>query len=387
MKKNVNKNVLFIGYYAPDKVFNSIVRNGINNMSAARQVLEENLLKGISSIEDIELNAVSYIPSNKQINISKSSKIGDLEIIHFPIIKGSLLSWIRNSLKFYSYLKSSTKLETSVIMYAVNPVFMIPLMILKPFRKYKLTTICSEVPNYRRYKKGVGSSIKKAILSFFNSKFDKYVFLTKSMSEVVNIGNKPYIVMEGIASETQYIADKEPRKNIVMYAGGLHSDNKVDVLIQAAIQNKNIEECVICGSGPQEGELKKLAAGNSKVKFLGRLSHENVLQLERQAKILVNLRDKNNILTKYSFPSKLMEYLSSGAWVISTKLDGIPEEYFDYIEPLEQNDVRNLSDLFDKLLTLSEDSRESHAINSVNFLRECKSIDFQAKRLIGFILE
>ena len=92
MKKNVNKNVLFIGYYAPDKVFNSIVRNGINNMSAARQVLEENLLKGISSIEDIELNAVSYIPSNKQINISKSSKIGDLEIIHFPIIKGSLLS-------------------------------------------------------------------------------------------------------------------------------------------------------------------------------------------------------------------------------------------------------------------------------------------------------
>ena len=37
-------------------------------MSAARQVLEENLLKGISSIEDIELNAVSYIPSNKQIN-------------------------------------------------------------------------------------------------------------------------------------------------------------------------------------------------------------------------------------------------------------------------------------------------------------------------------
>ena len=161
----------------------------------------------------------------------------------------------------------------------------------------------------------------------------------------------------------------------------------MDVLIQAAIQNKNIEECVICGSGPQEGELKKLAAGNSKVKFLGRLSHENVLQLERQAKILVNLRDKNNILTKYSFPSKLMEYLSSGAWVISTKLDGIPEEYFDYIEPLEQNDVRNLSDLFDKLLTLSEDSRESHAINSVNFLRECKSIDFQAKRLIGFILE
>ena len=38
----------------------------------------------------------------------------------------------------------------------------------------------------------------------------------------------------------------------------------------------------------------------------------------------VNPRQNNEEFTKYSFPSKTMEYLASGVPVVAYKLDGIP---------------------------------------------------------------
>ena len=55
-------------------------------------------------------------------------------------------------------------------------------------------------------------------------------------------------------------------------------------------------------------------------------------------RILVNFRSPNEELTKYSFPSKILEYISSGSLVLSTRLLGIPDEYFSYIVPLDQAD-------------------------------------------------
>jgi glycosyltransferase involved in cell wall biosynthesis len=61
------------------------------------------------------------------------------------------------------------------------------------------------------------------------------------------------------------------------------------------------------------------------------LKRDEVLQLQKSCTVLINPRPKNGEYTKYSFPSKIMEYMSSGTPVIAYKLEGIPEEYYEHI--------------------------------------------------------
>lgn len=378
--------LLYIGYYMSEQLFDEIVKHKINNMSTARQSLEYGLLKEFSQINDFNIKAISYVPASKEIKIPSESRIGQLSISHIPIIKNRLTSYLKGAWRFWHYLWKEIPKGSAVVMYAVNPIFMFPLSIAKTAKKLTLTTICSEVPKYRRYDKSLAMRFKKSIQTFFNNRFDKYILLTEPMKEVVAVKNKPYMVMEGIAAELPDKPSDSQRKNIVMYAGGLHPDNNLRLLIEACNRSSMVEECWICGSGPQEKDLASLIADNQRIKLLGRRSHEEVKNLEKQVKILINLRDSGNPLTRYSFPSKIIEYLASGAQVISTRLAGIPAEYFDYLHTIDDDRLTadNLADLFNEILSLPEQELQQRASKSLKFLKENKSAEIQSKRIIEF---
>lgn len=55
-----------------------------------------------------------------------------------------------------------------------------------------------------------------------------------------------------------------------------------------------------------------MATKDRRIQYLGSIPHDEILQLQRTASLLVNPRTPEGIYTKYSFPSKTMEYLASG---------------------------------------------------------------------------
>ena len=63
-----------------------------------------------------------------------------------------------------------------------------------------------------------------------------------------------------------------------------------------------------------------------RIEFLGMLPRTDVLELQSKATILVNPRQPVGDFTKYSFPSKTIEYMASGTPLLMYKLPGIPEE-------------------------------------------------------------
>ena len=73
--------------------------------------------------------------------------------------------------------------------------------------------------------------------------------------------------------------------------------------------------------------LNEYAAKDARIKVLGRLSHDEVLEYEKQADLLVNIGNQNANLT----PSKVFEYLSYGKPILSTYcLDGdTSKKYLD----------------------------------------------------------
>ena len=107
--------------------------------------------------------------------------------------------------------------------------------------------------------------------------------------------------------------------------------------------------------------------------------------MESQAKVLVNFRNPNEKLTRYSFPSKILEYIASGSMVISTRLIGIPEEYFKYVIPVNLDDNKEVLSTLRMVLQLSSEEYVSKCREAIEFVQNFKNRDFQTKRIITFL--
>lgn len=99
-------------------------------------------------------------------------------------------------------------------------------------------------------------------------------------------------------------------------AGGLHERYGLKMLVDAFVSN-NLPglKLVIYGSGPYEEELKGVCSQHNTVEYRGVAPNDEIVKAERDATLLVNPRPTHEEFTKYSFPSKNMEYMVSGAIV------------------------------------------------------------------------
>lgn len=379
--------ILYVGYYVEDSTFSEIVNRKINNMSVARQKFEYNIIRGLHEQLGENVSFISYVPTDGKLMIPPSSIVDNATITHLAIQKGSVGSVLAAYTKFRKYLLSlgEEKLKgLRVLMYAVIPPFEQALLSLKKKYGIKIITICSEVPALRRYGKSISASIKKNIMTLYNEQFDGYVFFSDEMKNVVKCKNKPTMVLEGIAPEIR----RKPtagKKNVVMYAGGLAADNNIPFLLECCKDIPELDEVWICGVGPDVEKVKEIATTDSRIRYFGRLNNEKVMELEEKAKVLVNFRSPDVELTKYSFPSKILEYISAGSLVISTRLRGIPEEYFNYIVPIYLDDKESIIRKIVECLIMDDKMYYEKCKKAQQFIEENKSYNNQTYKVIDFI--
>ena len=80
--------------------------------------------------------------------------------------------------------------------------------------------------------------------------------------------------------------------------------------------------------------------------------------MQHKATILVNPRTSEGEFTKYSFPSKTMEYLLAGRCVVVNRLPGIPEEYYQYVYTPQNESVEALAECLTNVLDINRDIRK-----------------------------
>lgn len=221
----------------------------------------------------------------------------------------------------------------------------------------------------------------------FNQYIDSYVLLTEEMKEVLNVGDKPYTIVEGILNSNAIsTCTHDTKKRIIFYSGTLDLEFGIDVLLEAfsQISDTNIE-LWICGSGNAEQLVIKAAKGDKRITFWGYCSYEKVKELREQSSVLVNPRNCKGEFTRYSFPSKTIEYLSSGIPVVMYKLEGIPKEYDEYIYYVQGNNSIALRDKLLEVLELSDDAREKIGKKAQEFILLKKNDKFQVKKILDMI--
>jgi glycosyltransferase involved in cell wall biosynthesis len=221
------------------------------------------------------------------------------------------------------------------------------------------------------------------------SAFDCYVLLTEQMKIPLKIGNKPYVVIEGIANEKNSInrCILSKRQNIILYSGTLHYQFGLTELLEAFTGIANSDYRLwICGSGEAEDEIRKLSQLDNRIKYLGYVAKDELYQIQRQATILINPRQNNGEYTKYSFPSKTMEYMLSGVPVLMYKLEGVPKEYYEHVYYLEDDSIETLRNKIVEICGKSQLELYEFGKKAQEFILREKASKKQAWRIIEMML-
>jgi glycosyltransferase involved in cell wall biosynthesis len=170
-----------------------------------------------------------------------------------------------------------------------------------------------------------------------------------------------------------------------MYSGGLSSEYGIINLLEAFIEisNKNLE-LWFYGKGDAESIIKDFENKDSRIFYKGCLQNDKIKKIQTEVSLLINPRPTDLPDGKYSFPSKILEYLESGTPALVTKLKGIPIEYYDHLlfmDSLNKVDIRNK---IIEVYNMDKIELQQIGLNG-KYFSEQKNIENQGKKIIQFI--
>lgn len=398
----MNVDVLFIGGIWPENEESAIIENSKGNVQIAANMLQMSIIKGIEENLSEPLTIINekfigafpqrykkmiirkYNFSHVQNQTHKDYNIG---FINLPIVKHFCRYWnSRNSIR--QACNSSKGDCIFVIGYSMTYSIVKGLLYAKKYnKKVKTCLIVPDLPEYMNLGNSRGKMFE-VLKNYSNKKLaqlikrlDSFAVLTKYIYEKLD-SSQPYVVVEGIASDSGKTIGETtsaPRgiKNLV-YTGTLEAKYGVCDLIDAfhAIKDNDLR-LVVCGAGDGESYIREIAEKDPRIQFKGIVTNREAREIQKTAYLLVNPRNSNEEYTKYSFPSKTMEYMMSGKPVLMYKLLGIPEEYDSYLFYVEDNlekSLRNILQLSEEELSERGEAARRFVITEKNAVAQTSKI-------------
>lgn len=391
---------LFLGGLFPKETEKEILDNSIHAVQNAANVLQWSIVTGLD--ENLEepvdiLNSLYigswprrykklFIPtySFKHSDDADDLNVGFCNLCGYKIfsrqhtLNRELKKWIKN-----------TTQKKVILAYAMTDVMINALYKAKRLDKNVVT--CLIVPDLPQFMNMSSKfSVLHTVFKNLDIKFqksrlpyiDNFVFLTEQMNTFFQVKN--YTVVEGVAGDFySEIQAAEKREKTVLYTGGLNSKYGIVNLVNAFMQ---IEDpgyrLILCGSGDAVPYIQEAQKKDTRIEYRGLLPHQDILSLQAAATVLVNPRQNTEEFTKYSFPSKTMEYMLSGNPVVMYKLDGIPEEYHPYLNYVPDNSIEALRDTIVEICSLSNEEREQMGQKAREFLLKEKNKVKQARKIL-----
>jgi len=233
---------------------------------------------------------------------------------------------------------------------------------LKAAKKYSVKSVglITDLPEY------LGISQNRLFAKLYGKVIDmcgSFVFMTEEMNHKINPDGKPYKVIEGQAditmSSSENTLENKFSEKICVYAGGIEIEYGLKILAEGfASANIDGSELWIYGNGSYTEDLKAFCENHPTVIYKGIAPNEEIVQIEQKATLLINPRPSSGEFTKYSFPSKNLEYMASGTPILTTKLPGMPKDYYDYIYTIDTETADGIASKLTDIL--SKDTSELH---------------------------
>ena len=399
------KRILFLSCCIPDEIECEITKycKYTHNIHDAANTFQKSLIHGfIENNADLEVLSAPSLPAfplgYKKVYIPKLQTRIEGKVLcnilpYFSFMIGKYVSIERRMVKrVKEWVKLYPEDELSIIGYNINAAFMSAMKTIKSrYPKVQMSLIVTDMIEDAYNFKSNTTFLKRIQLSLHKRKvyssyqaIDKYILLSEQMKERIPNCKDNYIVVEGIYTHCGDIPNIDKQK-IVFYSGALDTYVNIVEMIEAFKKiNRDDYKLVICGGGPLSNYVREEADKKSNIVFLGSISRKEVLEWQRKSSILINPRRPSEI-TKYSFPSKTMEYFASGTPVLMYKLQGIPEEYYSYCYRIEGSSVDEFKECLRNVLSIEEPERTALGNKARVFILTEKTSCLQVKRILKFL--
>lgn len=221
---------------------------------------------------------------------------------------------------------------------------------------------------------------------------DTFVLLTKYMIDGIPSARDRFMVSEGVYDESdsqRIITYQDSKQFVILYSGTLNKRFGVMNLVNAihGLEDPDIQ-LHLYGVGDSVNEILNIAKNDKRIVYKGTVSRDEVIQRQSEASLLVNPRiPDNNPYTKYSFPSKTMEYLASGVPALIYELDGIPLEYYNYCYHLtkDETDIVSLQKKIISIKATPYQERKELSIKARRFILTEKSSEYVGEKIYFYL--
>lgn len=336
--------VAFVGFFLPKGLFR-FLENREKQNSVQTQVFSQNILASLKQasvpiwvesfapIADFPISRFLVAPSATFSRTVYAGKVRSF--INLPILK-HLTRYI--TLLFQSYRSIKEFNASHVLVYSVNSALLSFGIFIMFFTKRKVISIFTDPPGVYVSTDGTFRKLLKRIDRFIVSKllphFDGFISLT------------PYAAKHFFHEGTGLIVNGffnplDPHKSgiskhklptVFTYAGTLDEQSGIDKLITAFLHLSALDAVLnIYGSGFFSDWITDISKLDSRIRFFGKVSREAVFDAYLDSDVLICSRNPLAAEALFVFPSKIHETMSTAIPVISTRMPGIPEEYFEFL--------------------------------------------------------
>lgn len=395
--------ILFVGLLYSPVDEKDILNQSKNGISVASNLYQWNVINGIKE-NGIDIDVIGSVPFGNYPKlcsklIIRNRKIDD-SVFKYDEIGYINFYWIKHLMRkdkiksnIKKWIADNSNEKCAIIFYDLYEPFLDIMKWVKQFENVVTSIIVPDLVGNLRNDMGYGKC-KSALLNIRGGRIlkkiqcaDTYILLTEQMNEIVNKNKNPYIVLDGIINEKQCFCENKYSKRIIMYAGALSQQYNIEKLVDSFMHTKNLEnlELWFCGKGNAEQYIKSACISDKRIKYFGFVDKEKLKRIEKQVCFYINPRTNNDIFTKYSFPSKNLEYLLAGKGVLAYKLDGMSDDYDDILFYMDQDDDDAMEKMFRKIAALSDTEITLIGKRGYEFVIEHNSRYKQCQKIIGML--
>jgi glycosyltransferase involved in cell wall biosynthesis len=236
-----------------------------------------------------------------------------------------------------------------ILVYSVHTPLVAAALVLKWLRRTPVFVFIPDLPTFmggpsnilKHWLKRLDAAVVRRLLVYTDGAFP----ITDGIGRDWLVDGPKHWTMEGISDPAAAaLAAARTNRSYVFRGGGrpilLYTGALEYVLpFASAFHRSSIDALLLfVGGGVDAVDLQALAARDARIKVKPFMTGDALAREVERADFMLNPRDPAWPGAAYSFPSKLVEYLITGKPIVSTRLPGIPDEYFGVFRPVDLAD-------------------------------------------------
>lgn len=397
--------ILLLGSLISAAQMEQLNSNSKEKASVAPVNYETMLAKGLvengAKVDALSVPAVAAFPHSiyKHIDGKQETIENNIQIHWVPFIniQGLKQLTIKKNVEklLEQWLQENKNVKDKVVlMYSIYPPYTEPAIRLCKEYGCHLSAVITDLPEYMyswKNMKGIRGWYSKRLsekMLELQGKCDSYILFTKPMAAKMGIEDKPHMVSEGFCDASIFddITDQEkyPRKTIV-YGGNLSRLYGIQNLVKGFMQTDLDAELHLYGAGGDAAFIEKCAKQDSRIKLFGRVDRKTLLVALKKAHLLVVNKPTADNYSNYSFSSKILEYMASGTPLLTTKVGGMPEEYWKYCYFIVDETCDGIAQTIKSVMEKTAEELRNKGVRARKFAIEQKNCFTMVKEITDFL--